>query len=96
MKLYNVITVFDVYAVAESEEEARLAVLGAIRAADEPLDVSESTALESREDKNVRTAWRDQRPLVGNDVSDDDFAKLKGKTTSEAHAMLYKKAEPKK
>lgn len=57
----------------------------------ERLPPSESTAIETREERNVRQAWRDEKPLVGNDVSDVDFEKLKGKTTLDVFKMLYHK-----
>lgn len=93
MKLYNVIVVYDVYAVAESHEKAREAVLMAIVGGDgvTPESPSEQTAIESRENKNIRDAWIEQKPFVGDDVSDQDFESLRGKNTVEIHAMLYKK-----
>ena len=91
MKLFNVIVVYDVCCVAESNEAAWTAVLEMIRAQQDPLAVSTTTAIEAREEKNIRTAWRDERPIVGADVSDEDFEKLRGKTTVQAHAMLYGK-----
>lgn len=96
MKLFNTILVWDVCVIAESEEAARAAVYAMITATEDPLKPSDSTAIEAREERNIRTAWRDERPIVGADVSDDDFETLKGKTVVEAHAMLYKKPEPTK
>lgn len=96
MKLYNVIVVWDVYATAESPDEARKAVMAFIthEVPAERLTPSESTALEAREERNIRQAWRDEKPLVGNDVSDVDFGKLKGKTTLDVFKMLYTKEAP--
>ena len=91
MKLFNTILVWDVYVVAESEEAARAAAYALITATDDPLKSAEETAIEAREERNIRTKWRDERPIVGADVSDDDFEMLKGKTVVEAHAMLYRK-----
>lgn len=92
MKLYNTICVWDVYVVAESAEEARKTALSWIKNSEEPLEVSESTALEAREERNVRAAWRDQKPLVGNDISDDDFeSHVKGNTTIEVYKKIYTK-----
>lgn len=99
MKLFNVIIVWDVYCAAESHEEARKAAMEFIthEVPAERLPPSESTALETREERNVRQAWRDEKPLVGNDVSDTDFEKLKGKTTLDVFKMLYtKESAPKK
>ncbi len=90
MKLYNVIILFDVYAVAESGEAARDAVMQFISNGDLP--PSESKAIESREERNIRQSWRDQKPIVGADVTDDDFEKkIKGHTTIEIYQSLYTK-----
>lgn len=91
MKLFNTIVVFDVYTVAESPDEAIAAAIACIRDANEPLATSQQNAFETREERGIRKAWQDERPLVGANVSDEDFATLKGKTTTQAHAMLYKK-----
>lgn len=93
MRLYNVIAVWDGYVVAESEEAARNAMLANIHDTEQPLPVSDVNAIEAREARHVREAWADERPLVGDDVSDADFAKLKGKTTTEARSMIYAKLD---
>jgi len=92
VKLFNTIIVYDCYTVAETEEAAYMAALALVRDA-APLAPDEMNAIEAREERNIRTKWRDERPIVGADVSDDDFETLKGKTVVEAHAMLYKKPE---
>ena len=90
MRLYNTIIIYDVYTVANSAEAARKAVMQFIQAGD--IQPSESTALETRADNNIRTSWRDQKPLVGEDISDDDFEKLvKGHTTIEMFQHIYTK-----
>lgn len=89
MKLYNVIIIHDVYCVANDPEEARAAVRAAIK---EDFAPTEQTALETRFESNVRASWRDQKPFVGNDISDEDFDKLvKGSTTIEMFKKLYTK-----
>lgn len=92
MKLYNTIVVFDVYSVAENEEDARAAVLANIRQPiPEGLRATEENALEVRELRSIRSTWLDQKPCVGEGVSDEDFQKLKGKTTQEIFEMLHLK-----
>lgn len=87
MKLYNTIIAFDVYVVAESEESARAAAMVHIR---EGLNASHSVALEIKASP-VRAGWQMERPLVGEDVSDADFERIKGKTTQQVHDLLNKK-----
>lgn len=90
MKIFNTVIVYDIYVAAESGEAARTTALAWIRGA-EPLAPSDQVALEAREERNVRQAWRDEKPLVADDISDADFAKLKGKTTIEAYKLIYTK-----
>lgn len=85
---------YDVYCVANSEEEANAAALSLVRAAEDPLVPNEQVANECRKAKEIRQKYETERPLVGADVSDEDFETLKGKTNAEIHAMLYAKAEP--
>ena len=90
MKIYNAIVLYDVYVVAESGEAARDAVMQFITAGD--LQPSESKAMETREERSIRSSWRDQKPLVGADVSDENFEKLvKGHTTVEVFTSIYKR-----
>jgi hypothetical protein len=93
MKIFNTVIVYDVYCVAESPEHAREAALANIRDAADPLPPSEQVALEVRAEREIRAAWAESGPLVGADVSDGDFAKLKGKKMMEIFAMLHKKPE---
>ena len=60
----------------------------------------EQTALAVTKEREIRTAWREEKVIVAADVSDDDFEKLKGKTTLDVFNMLHTKqpepaAEPK-
>jgi hypothetical protein len=90
MKLYNTIVIYDVYTIANSSETARKAVMQFIQAGD--IQPSESTALETRAENNIRSSWRDQKPLVGEDITDDDFDKrVKGHTTIEMFQHIYLK-----
>ena len=89
MKLYNVIHVWDVYVVAESEDAALEAAHKAILAAEDPQPYEECTAIEIRDQKGLRERWLNAKPIVGDDVADDDFAKLKGKTTAQVFDLLH-------
>ncbi len=91
MKLFNTCVVWDIYTVAESHEAARAAAEAMIKSGE--LNPSESVALEVKRENEVREAWRNERPLVGQDISDADFEKLKGKTTHDVFAMLHVKPE---
>lgn len=89
-KLFNVIVVFDVYAVARNGESARECVLNWIR--NEQLEPSEQRALEARRDPEVRLAWREEKPLVADDITDEEFdGFVKGNTTIKVFEHLYLK-----
>ncbi len=91
MKVFNTIVIYDDYVIAENHEDARAAVLAAIAEGDPP---TEQTALEARSENNIRESWRDKKPLVGAAVSDEDFAKCKGKTTAQIYKDLYASKAP--
>lgn len=93
-KLLNTIIVFDVYVWAEDATDAREAALANIRDGEEPLDPSEQTALDTGRTP-PRTAWLNRGPLVGNKVSDEDYAKVKGKTCEQVWTEVNKKADKK-
>jgi len=93
VKLFNVIVVYDCYVVAESDDAARAALLLHIR--EEKLPTSETNVLPATEPRHIRTAWQDERPLVASDVSDEDFERVKGKTTEAVRAMLHAKPSAK-
>lgn len=86
MRLFRTVIVFDVVCAAETEEEARKAVRAHIR---EGYKASEEVATEITHERNIRAAWRDEKPFVGDDVSDADFERVKGKTTIEVFEMLH-------
>jgi hypothetical protein len=89
MKLYNTIIIHDVYVIANDAAEARETVKTWIK---EGLQPSEETALEARDQRNVRQSWRDQKPLVGGSVTDKEFeGQIKGRTTIEIFEHLYMK-----
>lgn len=87
MKLWNIIKTWDVYVLAENEEEALKSVAVHIR--QEGLRASEEVAIETREERNIRAAWRDEKPMVADDINDADFTRAKGKTTIEVFNMLH-------
>ncbi len=92
-KLFNTIIVWDVYAIAEDEADARAAAIANIL---EGLPASEQVAREVGK-QAVRAAWVNEKPLVGSAVSDEDFEKIKGKTCeqvwTEANIKSDKKAK---
>lgn len=93
-KLFNTIIVWDVYAYAENQEDARAAALENIKAGllgDTELPPSTQTAIELGR-QSVREAWLNQTPLVGEAVSDADFQKIKGKTCEQVWAEMNKKS----
>jgi hypothetical protein len=87
MRLYNTIAIFDVYIVAGNNEAARDTLMNAITSGD--LKPSEITSTESRFENSIRPGYRNERPFVANDVSDVDFKKCQGKTTSEIFQHIY-------
>lgn len=94
MKLHNVIVTFDVYALAHDATAAREIIIAAIRDATDPLGVSEAVALPVSREREVRAAWRDEKPFAAEDVTDEEFESIKGKTTIEVFKLLYTKPEP--
>ena len=90
MKLFNVIVVWDVYAVAETPESARAVVMEFIKGGD--FDASDTNAIPVVAERNIREAWTKLGPLVAVDVSDADFEAVKGKTTLDVFKMLFGKA----
>lgn len=89
MKLFHTIIIYDAFVVAENNENARETMLHWIR--EEKVKPSEETAPETRSDNEIRDSWKAQSPYVSNEISDEDFKKLKGKTTMDIYNMLYKK-----
>jgi hypothetical protein len=91
LQIFNTIAIFDVYIIAESQEEAHTALLSLIRDQAEPLDPTERTARETRNEREIRASQREAKPFVGPLVSDADFEKIKGKTVFEMFNQLYTK-----
>lgn len=92
MKVHNVIIVFDVYAVAEEPAAAREAIIAAINNGE--IKISDQNAIPVNHERSIRDSWRDERPFIGADVSDEDFESLKGKTTLEIFKMIMTKEPP--
>jgi hypothetical protein len=88
MKVFNAIAIYDVYVIAETSEAAREALLVHIAEGMEP---SEIVGVEANREPAIRASWREQKPLVGADVSDADFETLKGKTTIQVYQDIYTK-----
>jgi hypothetical protein len=93
VKLYNVIITVDTYVVAGDDdaaiENAQQAVLDMVRASE--IGPTYCAALPVA-NTPVQRRCQAERPIVASDVSDVDFAKLKGKTTQDVHDFLTKKA----
>ncbi len=89
LRLYNVIVVFDVYCIGEENMPSLEAVQAAISSG--MLKASTGNSLEVREVRQVREAWLEQSPIVADDVSDQDFKSIQGKTTKQVAEMLLTK-----
>jgi hypothetical protein len=91
IKLLNTIVMWDVYCVAgagpDAEANACAALLDLISRGE--INTSCQKALEIRVSP-VRPQWRDQRPIVAADVSDEDFARIKGMTTQQVYDLLLR------
>lgn len=95
MKLYQTIIIFDVVAAANSEEAARRALLALVRDGVDPQAPNEIVAREITHEREIRNAMREDKPIVGADVSDADFETVKGRTNMEMFKRLYTKEPPK-
>lgn len=94
MKLFRTIAIFDVIVAAEDGEDARNTLedwMHGYNGTVERIRANEFTATEIRLENQVRPAMKDVKPIVGNALSDEDFAKIKGKTNMQAFALLHKK-----
>lgn len=96
MKIVNVIVVWDVYVIADDAEEYQPPVDAVLMHIREGLPHSEAKGIEVRDEKAIRTKWRDEKPLVTAGVTDEDFAQLKGKTVIQTFEMLHTKQAPAK
>ena len=89
LRLYNTIAIFDVYVVSRSSKTAREALINAISSGD--IEPTEITATEIRRQESIRSSWLDQPPFIADDVTEAEFEKLRGITTSAAFTRFYEK-----
>lgn len=97
LRLFNAIVIFDTYVVAREGQTARDALIELLKAGE--IEPSEVVAKEVSSINSVRASCVDQPPLVAPDVTDEEFATLKGITNGQAFERFYKhtkKAEPAK
>jgi aspartokinase-like uncharacterized kinase len=87
-KVMNVIIVYDVGCVATDWEPATAAVLELINSGE--LKPTHQKAIPIIAGQ-VPEKWRGDRPIVADDVPDEVFEQLRGKTIHEAHDFLSKK-----
>lgn len=78
IQLFNTVVQFDIYIAAHSKEEAEAAVLAAIQQGEKPMEVFSYAILNPRD---IRNDWREERPLVAAEVSDEEWQPFTGKTT---------------
>lgn len=91
LRLYNTIVIFDVYTIARSGEAAREALIELIKTAQ--IEPTENVAKESTMVNSIRASQLEASPLVAADVTDEEFATLKGITNAQAFERFYKKAK---
>lgn len=87
LRLYNAIVIYDDYVIAKSGEAAREALLAAVAAGD--LSPMEIVAKEVTMANSIRTSKVEDKPLVANDVTDEEFETLRGITNSVAFERFY-------
>jgi hypothetical protein len=87
LKLYNTIAIFDVYTISRDGNIARDALIAAIASGD--VEPTEITATEIRQQTSIRSSWLEKSPFVATDVTDAEFATLKGITTGAAFERFY-------
>lgn len=88
MKLFNVVIQFDLYVVAHDEAEAKEAGLLQVRG-DEP--ITDVAVYEVQDRRDIREDWNDQRPIVSNAVTDDEYADHIGSSTIQIYERFYEK-----
>ena len=81
LHLVNVIVVFDAYVVAHSPEEAKAALIELIQQGEPPTSVVHFDKIARIED--IRSDWKDQKPIVAAPVTDQEYEKYLGSTTEE-------------
>jgi hypothetical protein len=94
MKLYQTIAIFDVIVAAKDETDARETLrnwLHGYRCTEDPLAPNELVGKEIHEEREIRLAMRDAKPLVGEKLTEAEFNSLKSKTNAELFTKLYLK-----
>lgn len=87
MKLFNVITIHDIYVLAEDHDDARATADTVIRGGEQP--VYEQVAYEINTEKGIREDWREQAPWVSEKYP--DYAPEGGETVLQAFQRIYTK-----
>lgn len=88
MKMMNVILVLDTYVVGNDPDVACATILDMLKRGE--LSLTHQNALEIHV-APIQARCRDDRAIVADDVSDEDFAKIRGKTMQTAYGFLEKK-----
>lgn len=91
MKMFNVILVLDTYVIGDDPMVACATALDMLKRGE--LNVTHQKALEIHI-APIQPRCRDDRAIVADDVSDEDFAKIRGKTMQAAYDFLEKKQPP--
>ncbi len=87
LRLYNRIVIFDDYVVAKSPEAANEIFMNEIL--EGRVAPMESVCKEVTMANSIRSSKTDDKPLVANDVTDEEFETLKGITNSAAFERFY-------
>ncbi len=93
MKLFQTIVIFDVVVAGRDEADARETLLKEVRGqlGADPAEPSEITAKEIRHERDIRSKMREAPPLVGEQLTDEEFLKIKGQTNLAVFMKLYTK-----
>lgn len=87
MKLFNVITVHDIYVLATDHDDARAAANVVIATGDQaPYD---QVAYEINDEKKIRNDWRGEPPWVSENLP--DYNPKETESCAQAFARIYSK-----
>lgn len=87
MKLFNVITVHDIYVLALDHDDAREAANNVLKTGDQaPYD---QVAYDVTDEKKIRTEWKDQSPWVSENLT--DYNPPEAETCLQAFMRIYTK-----
>ena len=87
MKLFNVITIQDIYVLAKDHDDAREAANNVIKNCDQK--PYEQVAYEIGKERDIRAQWRDEVPWVSESLPDYNPDPVE--TCLEAFTRLYSK-----